>query len=246
MGTLAGAGDGGFRGAATRLGAILAIALALVGGPGAAPPATASAAPTLAEETRGDGRLRELLAPIVPEGLAPLIGGNALAIPADVATLAPAPSSAAAIDTVRLVARRTATLRGSGSWDDGFAALQEAFGLLARRTAEAGIAPAGRPFVVFTETDDRGFRFSAMLPVASDAPELATIGLEEGESPAGHALRFVHAGPFADIDATYDLITSHLDAEGFEAQESFVEEYVTDAVDDGDPSLVVFIYVFLR
>ena len=70
--------------------------------------------------------------------------------------------------------------------------------------------------------------------------------LQEGESPSGHALRFVHAGPFVDIDATYDLITSHLDAEGFEAQESFVEEYVTDAQDEGDPALVVFIYVFLR
>lgn len=208
--------------------------------------AGAHAIPDLPDELREESRLGALLAPIMPEGFAPLAGPRPLDIPPDVPTLAPAPASTDAIDAVRLEARRTAVLRGSGEWDDGFATLNDAFALLARRTAEAGIAPAGRPFVLFTETDDRGFRFSAMLPVPPDAPELATIGLEEGESPSGHALRFVHAGPFVDIDATYDLITSHLDAEGFEAQESFVEEYVTDAQDEGDPALVVFIYVFLR
>lgn len=209
-------------------------------------PALAHAVPDLPDELREERSLGALLAPILPDGSGLLAAPRLLDVAPDVPTLAPAPASTDAIDAVRLEARRTAVLRGSGEWDDGFATLKDAFALLARRTTEAGIAAAGRPFVLFTETDDRGFRFSAMLPVPPDAPELATIGLEEGESPSGHALRFVHAGPFVDIDATYDLITSHLDAEGFEAQESFVEEYVTEAQDEGDPALVVFIYVFLR
>ncbi|TVR07725.1 MAG: AraC family transcriptional regulator [Salinarimonadaceae bacterium] len=202
--------------------------------------------PDLPAESREEGGSGALLAPILPEGLGLFSGPRLLDLPGDTPTLAPPPATADAIDAVRLTPRRTAVFRGSGDWDDGYATLKEAFAVLERRTQEAGVAPAGKPFVLFTETDDRGFRFSAMLPVGPDAPELATIGLEEGESPVGHALRFVHAGPFVDIDATYDLITSHLEAEGFEAQESFIEEYVVDAIDDGDPALIVFIYVFLR
>ncbi|MCG6121779.1 MAG: GyrI-like domain-containing protein [Microvirga sp.] len=232
-------------GAAGRIGA-LALVLALLVAPDGAAPALAYARPDLPDELREESGSGALRSPILPDGSGAFALPRPFNLPGDAPTLAPPPASVDRIDAVRLTPRRAAVFRGSGEWDDGFTALKEAFALLERRTAEAGVAPVGRPFMLFTKTDDRGFRFSAMLPVGDDAPELATIGLEEGESPSGHALRFVHAGPFIDIDATYDLITSHLEAEGFEAQENFVEEYVVGAADERDPALVVFIYVFLR
>ena len=48
------------------------------------------------------------------------------------------------------------------------------------------------------------------------------------KTPAGKAMRFQHAGSYADIDSTYDAITAYLDEKGIDAQDSFVEEYQND------------------
>jgi len=166
-----------------------------------------------------------------------------------VTTLAPAPASPDAVDTLRLTPRPTIALAGEGRWDDGEVILRNAFAALYEAASQAGLIVTGRPFAIFRETDDRGYRFEAMLPVelpaAAGDPRI-TIG----ESPGGYALRFVHEGSFEDIDLTYDLIASHLEAEGLEPQDLFIEEFVTgDFAPDADatkPEATVYIYVFPR
>ncbi len=46
--------------------------------------------------------------------------------------------------------------------------------------------------------------------------------------------------------STYDLITAYLDEKGLEAQDFFVEEYLTDLKSASDPNLAVDIYVFIK
>jgi effector-binding domain-containing protein len=41
-------------------------------------------------------------------------------------------------------------------------------------------------------------------------------------------LRFVHRGPYDDIDSTYETVTAYLDAKNIEVKDFFVEEYVSD------------------
>jgi hypothetical protein len=86
-----------------------------------------------------------------------------------------------------------------------------------------------------------------MLPVAADS-RLDHPVVTLGESPGGYALRFVHVGSFDEIDLTYDVIASHLEAEALEPQDLFIEEFA-DLDLFADPGgfeegRKVFIYVF--
>ena len=113
---------------------------------------------------------------------------------------------------------------------------------------KAGIAPTGRPLAVFTRTDDDGFAYEAMIPVASapDPAPTAADGLRFGTTPSGKALRFPHKGSYDDIDGTYETLTTYLDAKDIVVQDRFIEEYVTDLADKADDKLDVNIYALTR
>lgn len=157
------------------------------------------------------------------------------------------PSNAAA-QTMNVAARPTAILSAKTKWDDAFASIKELQAKLEAAVEKAGLKPAGRPLTVFTQTDDNGFSYEAMLPLAEKPPgktELSdTVTL--GSSPSGKAMKFQHHGPYSDIDSTYDLITAYLDEKGLEAQDYFVEDYQTDLKSADDPNLAVDIYIFLK
>lgn len=150
--------------------------------------------------------------------------------------------------TIDVAARPAATLRGQGTWADGPKTLSEAIAKVSAAIAKAGLATDGRPFAVFTETDDNGFHFEAMIPIAK-APEgkgKLENGVEIGASPSGKALKFQHRGPYDDIDSTYEAITAFLDEKGLDTKNLFLEEYLTDLKTGDDEGLEIDIYVFLK
>ncbi len=154
----------------------------------------------------------------------------------------------ASAQTVEVAAKPTAILSAKAKWDQAFAAIKATQEELKAAVEKAGLKPAGRPLTVFTETDDNGFSYRAMLPLAekpAGKTEL-TDKVKLGASPAGKALKFQHHGPYADIDSTYDLITAYLDEKSLEAQDYFVEDYLTDLKSADDPNLSVDIYIFLK
>jgi effector-binding domain-containing protein len=147
-----------------------------------------------------------------------------------------------------IAARPVALLRGQGAWADGVKTLSEAIDRVSAALAKAGLAATGRPLAVFTETNDVGFHFEAMVPI-DKAPEgkgKLENGVEIGASPAGKALKFQHRGPYDDIDTTYEAITAFLDEKGLDTRNLFVEEYLTDLKTSDDEGLEVDIYVFLK
>jgi effector-binding domain-containing protein len=148
------------------------------------------------------------------------------------------------VDEVTLPAKPAAVLAGTSTWDDGFQTLKTAFGRIEAELAKAGIAPAGRPITVFVQTDDNGFRYEAMVPIerAPEGRPNLTPDIRFGTTPSGRALRFVHKGPYDDVDSTYETVTAYLDAKNIEVQDSFVEEYVTDLTSSEDEDLTVNIF----
>ncbi len=162
-------------------------------------------------------------------------------------TMPGVPSDAAA-QTIDVAAKPTAVMSGKAKWGDGFATIMDAATTLKAAVDKAGLKAAGHPLTVFTETDDTGFSYQAMLPLA-EKPEGKTElsdTVKLGSSPAGKAIKFQHHGPYDDIDSTYDLITAYLDEKGLEAKDYFVEEYMTDLKSADDPNLAVDIYVFIK
>ena len=164
----------------------------------------------------------------------------------DMTTLAPAPLDPNNPEEVVMVSRPALVWRGQSSWDDGYQKLAGSFARLNDEAKALDIKVSGRGVAVFIETDDRGFRFEAVLPVASlpaQRPANWPAELRSGATPEGKAIRFVHKGPYDEIDSTYEAITAYLDVKGIEAKETLIEEYINLGEDSGDAAIEAYIYV---
>ena len=161
---------------------------------------------------------------------------------------AAAPTEEGAIQTAEIASRVVIETHGSASWEEGYGKIGEALAKLRASAEKAGLKVVGRPLAVFTETDDAGFKFDALLPVDAKADAKLNLGADVslGQSPSGKALKFQHRGAYDDIDTTYDAVTAYLDEKGLEARNLFVEEYLNDAKDSTDVGLEVDIFVFLK
>jgi effector-binding domain-containing protein len=187
-----------------------------------------------------DGRPAES-APAAPEAAKPDEKSDA-AKPA-------APDAAPSVmsETVNVDARPAAVLKGQGKWEGAAKTISEALKKLNAAVAKAGLTVNGRPIAVFTKTDDTGFSFEAMAPLATapeGKPKLGD-GVEIGASPAGKALKFQHRGAYEEIDATYEAIAAYLDEKGLDTKDLIIEEYLTDFKGE-DANVDVDIYVFLK
>ncbi len=156
------------------------------------------------------------------------------------------PDDASAV-TLELTSRPVAFTNASAEWANGFKSVVSEIAKVDAAVKKAGLTPAGHPFVLFLATDDKGFQFEAMVPLA-EKPEGKDLsdGVKIGESPSGKAIKFLHRGAYDDIDSTYDLITAFLDEKGLESQNRFVEEYLTDTTEPDDANLQADIYIFLK
>jgi len=150
--------------------------------------------------------------------------------------------------TVDVTPRPALVIKGQAKWDDAAKVLTEAIAKMKAAAPKAGVAANGRPLTVFTETDDTGFHYEAMLPLAKapDGKPRLPEGVEIGSSPGGKALKFQHRGAYDEIDATYEAITAYLDEKGLDTKNLFIEEYLSDLKVGEENDLEVDIYVFLK
>ncbi len=191
--------------------------------------------------------------PAIPSPAAPappaasVVPAPAPAAPAPASPfLVPPPADASVPDQVTLVSRPAVVLKGQSSWEEGYERLNAAFRKLEGEVRKAGLAVNGKPVTLFTETDDQGFRYEALLPVESLPPQRPAGLAPEvrlGATPEGRAIRFVHQAPYDDIDSTYEAITAYLDLKGIEVKDTLIEEYANFGKDASDPTLEVYIYV---
>ncbi len=175
-----------------------------------------------------------------PAGIAPMVGPDS--------TLAGKPGDPNDIDEIALVSKPVISFSGQASWDNAFLTLSQIFTRLKIEAAKADLKITGRPLTLFIETDDNGFKYEAMLPVDRTLEGRATLsdGIRLSRSPDGRSLRFTHKAPYDDIDGTYETITAYLEAKGIVVKDAFLEEYVSDLKDAGDPALEINVYVLPR
>lgn len=159
---------------------------------------------------------------------------------------APSPESSAG-HIVEAAPKPALALEGQSTWDESYSAIAKAFQRLKAETERAGLKPAGKPVAVFLFTDDTGFRFRAMTPLAEE-PSNPSLGpdFSVAKTPAGRAVKFEHRGPYDEIDATYEAITAWLDDRNLLAEDFFVEEWVAEGSGAGDVEGAVDVYVFIK
>ena len=146
-------------------------------------------------------------------------------------------------EEITLSAKTIVYLKGTGTWDNAFETLTDAFKSVYAFLDKQGIKRAGPSMTIYTSADDTGFQFQAAVPIAEEPKDAPRGDIELGKSPAGRALKFVHRGSYDSMDGTYEAITNHLDDKRLEAQDTFVEEYETDPVTTPEDKLVVIVYV---
>ena len=154
----------------------------------------------------------------------------------------------ATTENVTVPARPIIMTTGQSSYDDAFKSLKASLDKVKAAMDKAGLKPSGHPITIFSEPDDKGFKYQAGVPVATK-PEGKTDfgdGVVVGVSPTGKAIKFQHRGAYDDIDSTYDVITAYLDAKGMQVDNPYIEEYLTELTTPDDPNLQVDIYVFVK
>jgi effector-binding domain-containing protein len=207
--------------------------------PQAAPaPATPEAQPQPQQPTTAQP------API-PAPASPAPATPAPAQEASRTTLFPNPSDPTGVEEGVLIAKPAAVLAGTSTWDEAFTNLKNAVAKLDGELKKAGIAPAGRPLTIFVDTDDNGFKYETMIPIAQvpEGKTELTPEIKFGKTPEGKAMRFVHKDAYDEIDGTYETITAYLDIKEIVAKDAFIEEYVSEFTDAQDTDFEVNIYV---
>jgi effector-binding domain-containing protein len=108
------------------------------------------------------------------------------------------------------------------------------------------ITADGNPMTIYMQTSDAGFDFLAALPIA-EAPQDPPKGdIAVGKAPSGRALKFTHRGSYESLDTTYEAVTNYLDEKQIDANDTFIESYVSGPLKAGDGDMVVEIYVPIK
>jgi effector-binding domain-containing protein len=149
-------------------------------------------------------------------------------------------------EDVTLSAKPIVYLKGSGTWDQAFATISDALKKVEAYVAQKGLKTDGLPMTVFTSTDDHGFDYEAAIPLAETPKEPPQGEVALGQSPDGHALKFVHRGSYETLDDTYEAITNYLDDKQLESQDLLIEQYVTDPAKSDDNNLVINVLVLTK
>jgi effector-binding domain-containing protein len=148
-------------------------------------------------------------------------------------------------DTI-LTAKPMAYVQGKGTWDKAYETITNSLKKLTASMDKEGLKADGLPMTIFTATDDAGFDYDAAIPIATPPKNPPKGEIIIGQSPAGHALKFVHRGSYDALDDTYEAITNYLDEKGLDAKDLFIEQYVTNPVSADENKLVVNVYVLIK
>ena len=149
-------------------------------------------------------------------------------------------------EELTLTARTIVYLVGAAKWDGAFESLVDSYKSLQQYLEKEGVKVSGPAMTIYTDTDDAGFKYRAAVPVVEPPKNPPKGDIAVGKSPEGKALKFVHRGSYDAMDVTYEAITNFLDEKRLEAQNLFVEEYVTDIITTPADKLVVNVYVPIK
>jgi len=190
------------------------------------------------------------LPPAAPAGAAaakpapPPVAATPTPPPIPDSDIATKPGDAFGVD-MTLTAHPIVYVKGSGTWDNAFSIISTSLKRVEAYMEKNGIKADGLPMTIFTATDDQGFDFQIGLPIAELPKNPPRGDVAFGQSPAGHALEFVHRGSYEALEDTYEAITNYLDGKRLESKIA-IEQYVTDPASTEDKDLVVNVIVLVN
>jgi effector-binding domain-containing protein len=149
-------------------------------------------------------------------------------------------------EEVQVAAKTIIFFKGNANWDAAYETLIDSFKTVYGFLQKEGIKPAGPPMTIYTATNDTGFEFRAAVPIAEAMANPPKGDIEMGQSPSGKMLKFVHRGSYDAMDTTYEAITNYLDTKQLEAQDTFIEEYLTDPLATPEDELVINVLVPIK
>jgi effector-binding domain-containing protein len=149
-------------------------------------------------------------------------------------------------EDITLTAQPIVYFKGSGTWDKAYAIISGSLKKVEAYVAKTGLKTDGLPMTIFLATDDRGFDYEAAVPLAAMPKDPPHGEIAAGQSPEGHALKFVHRGSYESLDDTYEAITDYLDEKRLESTNVLIEQYVTDPVTADEKNLVVNVLVPIK
>jgi effector-binding domain-containing protein len=133
--------------------------------------------------------------------------------------------------------------KGRATWTSAFDDLKAALKVVDDYVDSQALGRAGWPITIYTATDDTGFEFQAAIPLTKEPGTKLPDDLAIGKSPEGRALKFIHFGPYDNMDTIYEAITNYLDQRKLQARDLFMEQYVTDPLQTPEDQLVIEVYV---
>lgn len=200
------------------------------------------------------------LAAIQPALRAQTAAPPAAPAPAAPSPAAPSPAAPAPAEPARpqaeagggeqreIIPQPVLKFRSQGTWDDAHNAIRNAINQLTAEAGRLGLARQGQAMAYFVDSDDLGFTFEAMLPLAT-MPEPGKAygqGFEAAMSPGGKSVVFPYEGANDEIDNAYEALTAWLDDKGFVSTGRYIEEYEVLPEKGDDPGMKARIIIFLK
>lgn len=118
-----------------------------------------------------------------------------------------------------------------------------AFDTLGRFLAETGVTPLGPPMAIYSNWSEGLMTTDVGFPVAAADTARAAGEVLSGTTPAGHALKAVHHGPYDGLAATYGAIEAQMAAAGAAPSGMSWEVYLNEPGVVPDAELVTEIYM---
>ena len=185
--------------------------------------------------------------PAPPPAAAPVAPPAAPANPP--VTDAPKPQAETAGGEMKeIVPQPVLRFRGQSPWDEAHVSIRKAIDGLEAAAKRLGLARQGNPMAHFIDSDDLGFTFEAMVPLAA-APEPGKAfgeGIDATLSPGGRSVIFPYEGANDEIDNAYEALTAWLDDKGLVSTGRYLEEYENLPERGDDPGMKAKIIIFLK
>jgi effector-binding domain-containing protein len=183
-----------------------------------------------------------LEAPAAPAPSEPAAPASATAV---FKSVAPPASEVILPDRLTLESRPALITHGKGEWEKAYDQIREAVTKLKAAAEKSKLSVVGYPLTIFIETDNSGFTYDIMLPIAAASPPPPDLAsdIKLGETPTGKAIRFVHLASYDEIDGAYEQITAYLDAKDIVVKDAFIEEYLAFGDKSNSPETTINILV---
>lgn len=107
--------------------------------------------------------------------------------------------------------------------------LGQTYGKIMQHLTQLGQAPSGAPFVAYYNMDMENLDLEIGFPVAEPLPPVGDI--QANQIPEGMVATCIHTGPYTDLQAAYQELTTWVNQNGYTPTGTVYEFYFNSPVE---------------